>query len=36
MTEYDKRLDSNKTISFKVNDNRLLKNILKYGEKLAI
>ena len=36
MIGHVKHFDSNKTISFKVNDNRLLKNILKYGEKLAI
>ena len=26
---------SNKIMSFKVNDNRLLKSILKYGKKLV-
>ena len=30
-----KHFDSNKTMSYKVNDNRLLKSILKYGKKLA-
>ena len=32
---YVKYFDSKKTMSFKVNDNRLLKGILKYGEKFA-
>ena len=32
---YVKHFDSKKTMSFKVNDNRLLKGILKYGEKFA-
>ena len=36
MTEYDKRLDSNKTISFKVNDNRLLKKYTKLQKKVSI
>ena len=35
MIGYVKHFDSNKTMSFKVNDNRLLKSILKYEEKLA-
>ena len=30
-----KCFDSNKTMSFKVNDNRLLKSILKFGKELA-
>ena len=32
---YVKHFDSKKTMSFKVNDNRLLKGILKYGKKFA-
>ena len=36
MIENVKCFDSNKTISFKVTDKKLLKNILKYGEKSAI
>ena len=35
MIGYIKHFDSNKTMFFKVNDNRLLKSILKYGEKLV-
>ena len=35
MIGYVKHLDSNKKMSLKVNENRLLKSILKYGEKLA-
>ena len=35
MIGYVKYFDSNKTMSFKVNDNRLLKRILKYGKKVA-
>ena len=35
MIGYVKLFDSNKTMSFKFNDNILLKSILKYGEKLA-
>ena len=33
--EYVKHFDSKKTMSFEVNDNRLLKGILKYGKKFA-
>ena len=36
MIENAKCFDSNKTISFKVTDKKLLKNILKYREKSAI
>ena len=36
MIENVKCFDSNKTISFKVTDKKLLKNILKYGKKSAI
>ena len=36
MIVYVKNFDSNKTISFKVGDNKLLKNTTKYGKKLAI
>ena len=35
MIGYFKHFDSNETMSFKVNDNRLLKCILEYGEKLT-
>ena len=35
MIGYVKYFDSNKTMSFKVNDNRPLKPILKYGKKLV-
>ena len=35
MIEYVNHFDSNKTISFKVNDDRLFKNILKYWEELT-
>ena len=35
MTGYVKHLDNNKKMPLKVNENRLLKSILKYGEKLA-
>ena len=35
MIGYVKHFDSNKTMSFKVNDNRPLKITLKYGKKLA-
>ena len=31
-----KYFDSNETISFKVNDNKLLKNILKCCKELAV
>ena len=36
MSGYVKCFDNNKTMSFKVNDNNLLKSILKYGKKLAV
>ena len=36
MIGFVKHFDSNKRMSFKVNDNRLLKSIPKYGKKLAI
>ena len=35
MIGYVKHFDSNKTMSFEVNDDRLLKKYTKYGEKLA-
>ena len=35
MIGYVKHLDSNKKMSRKVNENRLLQSILRYGEKLA-
>ena len=35
MIGYVKHFDSNKTMSFKVNDNRLLKGVLRYGEELT-
>ena len=35
MIEYVEHFDTNKTMSFKVNVNRLLKNTLKYEEKVA-
>ena len=35
MMEYVKHFDKNKTMSLKVNDNKLLKSIQKYGKKLA-
>ena len=31
-----KHLDSNKTVSFKADDNKLLKSTTKYGKKLVI
>ena len=31
-----KHFDSNKTMSFKVSDNKFLKNTLKHGGKLAV
>ena len=31
-----KNIDSNKTMSFKVSDNKLLKKYNKYGKKIAI
>ena len=36
MIGYVKHFDSNKTVSFKVSDNKLLKNYNKIWEKLAI
>ena len=36
MIGYVKHFDSNKTISFKVNDNRLLKKYTKIWEKFSI
>ena len=36
MVGYVKCFDSNKTVSFKVIDNKLLKGILKYGKESAI
>ena len=33
MIGYVKHFDSNKTMSFKVSDNKLLKSIIKYGKK---
>ena len=36
MIGYVKCFDSNKTMSFRVNDNKLLKSTTKYGEKLVI
>ena len=36
MVGYVKHFDSNKTMSFKVNDEKLLKSMLKHGEKLVI
>ena len=36
MIGYVKCFDSNKTISFKVNDNNLLERYTKYGKKLAV
>ena len=36
MIGYVKHFDSNKTISFKVNDNRLLKKYTKIWEKISI
>ena len=36
MIGYVKHFDSNKTMSFKVIDNELLKSILKYGKKLEV
>ena len=35
MIGYVKHFDINKTMSFKVNDNKLLKNAAKYGEKIS-
>ena len=36
MNAYVKHFDSNKTMSFKVSDNKLLKKYTKIWEKLAI
>ena len=36
MIGYVKNFDSNKTMSFKVSDNKLLKSVIKYGKELAI
>ena len=36
MIGYVKYFDSNKTVSFKVSDNKLLKKYKKYGKKLVI
>ena len=36
MIGYVKHFDSNKTMSFKVSDNKLLKSTIKYGKGLAI
>ena len=36
MIGYVKHFDSNKTMSLKVTDKKLLKSILKYGKGLAI
>ena len=36
MIRYVKHLDGNKTLSFKVSDNKLLKSTTKYGTKLVI
>ena len=36
MIGYVKHFDSNKTMSFKVIDNKLLKSILEYGKGLAV
>ena len=33
---HGKYFDSNKIMSFKVNDNRLLKSILKYAKEIAV
>ena len=35
MIRYAKHSDSNKTIYFKITDNKLLKSTTKYGKKLA-
>ena len=35
MIGYVKSFDSNKTMSFKVGDNKLLKSITKYGKTLV-
>ena len=36
MIGYVKNFDRNKTMSFKVDGNKLLKSTTKYGKKLAI
>ena len=36
MIDYVKCFDSNKTMSFKVTDNNLLKSILKYGKNSSL
>ena len=36
MIGYDKHFDSNKTMSFKVSDNKLLEKYKRYGKRLAI
>ena len=36
MIGHAKFFDSNKTMSFRVIDKKLLKSILKYGEKLVV
>ena len=36
MSGYVKHFDINKTMSFKIDDDKLLKNTTKYGKKLAI
>ena len=36
MIGYFKHFDSNKTMSFKVSDNKLPKSTIKHGKKLAI
>ena len=36
MISYVKHFDSNKTVSFKVSDNKLLKSTKRYGKRLAI
>ena len=36
MIRYLKNFDINKTMSFKVGDNKLLKSTTKYGKKLTI
>ena len=36
MIGYVKHFDRNKTMSFRVSDNKLLKKLIKYGKKLAI
>ena len=36
MVGYAKPFDSNKTMSFKVNDNNLLKSTTKYRKKIVV